>query len=176
MAQKLLERPQPKPSAHKSASGKAPAGLSEGAKRRFSGYAVAKSEQSRLVRVYRVKKSAEPASPAPPVAPRIMAEAASLAAKRKGPVAVRVVELADLLPDKRSQAVYFDTFGANSAAHFVRSARQQAGLTQQALAKRLGVSQSRVAELETASRQGPTLGMLNRVAAACGRRLRLVLE
>lgn len=65
-----------------------------------------------------------------------------------------------------------------AGAVFVRSARNEAGMTQVQLAEALGVSQSRVAQLESgADGQGspPELLTLARVAQACGRQVKLQL-
>jgi transcriptional regulator with XRE-family HTH domain len=58
------------------------------------------------------------------------------------------------------------------AADFVLSARRSAGLRQQGLARRLGISQAAVAKLE---RRGanPTVATLQRVMHATGHRLEL---
>jgi transcriptional regulator with XRE-family HTH domain len=60
------------------------------------------------------------------------------------------------------------------AATIVRRARTEAGLTQQQLAGRLGVSQAALARLEKPG-ANPTLATLERVLRAAGRRLDLRL-
>ena len=73
--------------------------------------------------------------------------------------------------------LFFDRFGAAQSADLVREARRVAGLTQTQLAEKLGVKQSRVAELERGEgKHGPTIGILERVAHACGRTLSLTLK
>lgn len=57
----------------------------------------------------------------------------------------------------------------------LRWARKRAGLTQAELAKRAGLSQPAVARLEDPD-YNPTLDMLERVAAALGARLEVVLK
>jgi uncharacterized protein len=57
-------------------------------------------------------------------------------------------------------------------ASLLRDARQNAGLSQAALAARLGTTQSAMARLETAG-ANPRVDTLNRALAACGRELRL---
>ena len=61
-----------------------------------------------------------------------------------------------------------------SAADLIREARLQAGLTQQQLAARLGVSQAAVAQLEGA-RANPTIATLERALRATDHRLELRL-
>lgn len=117
----------------------------------------------------------EGARAVPLVDAALLAEAESAAAGSP-PGKATEVALSDLLSRGKETEVYFDTVAANSAAAFVRTARKQAGFTQKQLAERLGVAQSRVAELERDTKQGPTLGMLARVAKACGKSLGLVLK
>jgi transcriptional regulator with XRE-family HTH domain len=57
-------------------------------------------------------------------------------------------------------------------ASVLREARQNAGLSQVALAARLGTTQSAVARLETRG-SNPRVDTLTRALAACGRELRL---
>jgi transcriptional regulator with XRE-family HTH domain len=60
-----------------------------------------------------------------------------------------------------------------SRAHLlIRDARHASGLTQTALARRLGTTQSAVARLERPG-SNPTMAMLERALGAAGRRLQL---
>jgi transcriptional regulator with XRE-family HTH domain len=61
-----------------------------------------------------------------------------------------------------------------TAAALIRRARNEAGLTQEQLARRLGVSQAALARLER-SDTNPTIATLDRVLRATGRRLDLRL-
>jgi transcriptional regulator with XRE-family HTH domain len=55
------------------------------------------------------------------------------------------------------------------AARFMRSMREHAHLTQTALARRLGVSQARISEIERgASPEGVSYALLKRIASKCG--------
>jgi class 3 adenylate cyclase/DNA-binding XRE family transcriptional regulator len=108
--------------------------------------------------------------------PDIVRQAAEKAAADDTVAGVVEVDLDDLLDSDEGRQAYFEAFGADSAAAFIRSTRTKAGLTQAELAKRMGVSQSRIAELERAgSKQGATMGLLARVAEACGKKLLLTL-
>jgi XRE family transcriptional regulator, aerobic/anaerobic benzoate catabolism transcriptional regulator len=60
-------------------------------------------------------------------------------------------------------------------AEALRTMRADRGLTQRDLAKRLGVSQQRVAQLES-PRGNPTVAQLDRFAAACGEQLVVVWD
>lgn len=51
--------------------------------------------------------------------------------------------------------------------------RQQAGLSQAELAKRVGTTQSVISRLEDADYEGHSLAMLNRIAAALERRVEI---
>jgi transcriptional regulator with XRE-family HTH domain len=62
----------------------------------------------------------------------------------------------------------------NAIAAIVKEARREAGLTQQQLAVRLGVSQAAVAQLES-SRANPTIASLERALRAAGCRVELRL-
>ena len=58
-------------------------------------------------------------------------------------------------------------------ALLVREMRENAGLTQTELARKVGTAQSVIARLEDAEYTGHSLTMLERIAAACGVRLKL---
>lgn len=62
------------------------------------------------------------------------------------------------------------------AAHAIREARTKAGLSQAALARRIGTRQSVISRLEDAEYTGHTLKLLERIALACKRHVRLELE
>ena len=61
-------------------------------------------------------------------------------------------------------------------ALLVREMREDAGLTQTELARKIGTTQSVIARLEDAEYTGHSLTMLERVAAACGVALKLHAE
>lgn len=58
----------------------------------------------------------------------------------------------------------------------IRELRETAGLTQKALAERLGVSQQVIARLESGEADNPTVTTLERIAKATGHRLRFRFE
>jgi transcriptional regulator with XRE-family HTH domain len=58
----------------------------------------------------------------------------------------------------------------------IRDLRETAGLTQKALAQRLGVSQQVIARLESGEADNPTVTTLERIAEATGHRLRFKFE
>ena len=60
----------------------------------------------------------------------------------------------------------------NPSAEIIRTARRDAGLTQQQLARRLGISQAAVAQLERAT-ANPTLATVERALRATNHRLEL---
>lgn len=59
------------------------------------------------------------------------------------------------------------------AAQLLYDMRTKAGLSQRALAQRVGTTASVICRMEDAGYQGHTLGMLRRIAAALERRLEL---
>jgi ribosome-binding protein aMBF1 (putative translation factor) len=61
-------------------------------------------------------------------------------------------------------------------ALLVREMREEAGLTQAALARRIDTTQSVIARLEDAEYRGHSLPMLERIAAACAVNLKLRAE
>jgi ribosome-binding protein aMBF1 (putative translation factor) len=80
----------------------------------------------------------------------------------------------------RRCATYRKTFAHTlhqiDLALLVREMREDAGLTQTELAKKVGTTQSVIARLEDAEYAGHSLTMLERVAAACGVALKLRAE
>jgi transcriptional regulator with XRE-family HTH domain len=63
-----------------------------------------------------------------------------------------------------------------ASATLIREMRRRAGLSQDELAKRLGLRQSRISELERGNgEQGPTITTLARVARACDVRLAIAV-
>jgi transcriptional regulator with XRE-family HTH domain len=92
----------------------------------------------------------------------------------------RVVQpsLEELLPDPEARELFEEHLAAAEAATLLRSFRRRAGLSQQEVADRLRLTQARISQLESADgRDGPTYGVLRRVAHACGIDLtRILLE
>lgn len=80
----------------------------------------------------------------------------------------------------RKSATYRKTFARTvhqiDFALLVREMREDAGLTQTELAKKVGTTQSVIARLEDAEYTGHSLTMLERIAAACGVALKLRAE
>ncbi len=73
-------------------------------------------------------------------------------------------EALELLDEVRAEA---------EVARGIYRLRTEAGLTQQALAERIGTTASAVSRLEDADYQGHSLAMLRRIAAALGRRVEI---
>jgi ribosome-binding protein aMBF1 (putative translation factor) len=80
----------------------------------------------------------------------------------------------------RKSAAYRKTFARTlqqiDLALLVREMREDAGLTQTELARKVATTQSVIARLEDAEYGGHSLAMLERVAAACGIGLKLRAE
>lgn len=81
---------------------------------------------------------------------------------------------------RRKSGVYRKTFARAlhqiDLAILVREMRDNAGITQAELAKKVGTTQSVIARLEDAEYAGHSLTMLERIAAACGVALKLRAE
>jgi ribosome-binding protein aMBF1 (putative translation factor) len=84
--------------------------------------------------------------------------------------------------ERRSQksATYRKTFARTlhqiDLALLVLEMRENAGLTQTELAKKVGTTQSVIARLEDAEYAGQSLAMLERIAVVCGVALKLHAE
>jgi ribosome-binding protein aMBF1 (putative translation factor) len=76
----------------------------------------------------------------------------------------------------RYRSTFRKTLQQIDLAMLVREMRENAGLTQAELAKRVGTKQSVIARLENAEYTGQSLAMLERIASACGVKLRLHAE
>jgi ribosome-binding protein aMBF1 (putative translation factor) len=81
---------------------------------------------------------------------------------------------------RRKSATYRKSFARTlyqiDLALLVREMREDAGLTQVQLARRVGTTQSVIARLEDAEYTGHSLTMLERIATACGVALKLHAE
>jgi ribosome-binding protein aMBF1 (putative translation factor) len=80
----------------------------------------------------------------------------------------------------RKSSVYRKTFARTlhqiDLAVLVREMREDTGLTQAELAKKVGTTQSVIARLEDAEYGGHSLTMLERIATVCGVALKLRAE
>lgn len=80
----------------------------------------------------------------------------------------------------RKSAAYRETFERTlhqiDLALLVREMREDSGMTQTELARKVGTKQSVIARLEDAEYTGHSLTMLERIAAACGVALKLHAE
>ena len=80
----------------------------------------------------------------------------------------------------RKSATYRKSFARSlqqvDLALLVREMREDAGLTQTELARKVGTAQSVIARLEDAEYTGHSLTMLERIAAVCGVALKLHAE
>jgi transcriptional regulator with XRE-family HTH domain len=74
------------------------------------------------------------------------------------------------------QKMFARTLHQIDLALLVREMREDTGLTQTELAKRVGTTQSVIARLEDAEYTGHSLAMLERIATACGVALKLHAE
>ena len=75
--------------------------------------------------------------------------------------------------DRAKQAAFEQELVNVEAAQLLYEMRTKAGLSQRALAKRVGTTASVICRLEDSDYQGHTLAMLRRIAAALERRLEL---
>lgn len=75
--------------------------------------------------------------------------------------------------DPERQRVFEEEVANREVAHKIYQLRQDAGLSQAALARRVGTTQSVISRLEDADYEGHSLAMLNRIAAAVERRVEI---
>jgi len=83
----------------------------------------------------------------------------------------RTVDIDSFLGDSEAaRAQYTKRREIKAIGHAIRQMRVDSGLTQAALAERLGTTQSHVSELERgAGREGPSMTLYFRIMRACGR-------
>jgi ribosome-binding protein aMBF1 (putative translation factor) len=72
-------------------------------------------------------------------------------------------------PDR--QAALDEARAHDHVARMIRALREEAALSQRALAERIGTTASAICRLEDADYEGHSLAMLNRIAAAPNRRV-----
>jgi len=75
--------------------------------------------------------------------------------------------------DPKRQQAFEEEVANREVAQRIYELRQQAGLSQVQLAKRVGTTQSVISRLEDADYAGHSLAMLNRIAAAVERRVEI---
>ncbi|HEV8377922.1 MAG TPA: helix-turn-helix transcriptional regulator [Tepidisphaeraceae bacterium] len=75
--------------------------------------------------------------------------------------------------DPAKQAMLEEERANMDIAQKIYDLREQAGLTQRQLAALIGTTASVICRLEAADYQGHSLAMLNRIAAALGKRVRI---
>ena len=86
--------------------------------------------------------------------------------------ATRIVDRMTGEDEELQQLIVEETLNAE-VARLIYEARAEAGLTQAALAERIGTSQPVIARLEDADYRGHSLSVLQRIAVALGQRLEL---
>jgi ribosome-binding protein aMBF1 (putative translation factor) len=69
------------------------------------------------------------------------------------------------------QAALDEARAHDQVARMIRALREEAGLSQRALAERIGTTASVICRLEDADYEGHSLAVLNRIAAALNRRV-----
>jgi transcriptional regulator with XRE-family HTH domain len=75
--------------------------------------------------------------------------------------------------DPQMQQRFEEEVANREVACKIYQLRQQAGLSQSELARRVGTTQSVISRLEDADYEGHSLAMLNRIAAAVERRIEI---
>ena len=75
--------------------------------------------------------------------------------------------------DPVKQAMLEEEMANMEIAQKIYDLREQAGLTQRQLARLIGTTASVICRLEDADYQGHSLAMLNRIAAALGKRVKI---
>ena len=77
--------------------------------------------------------------------------------------------------DLQLQQMYDEATVNTHVAQLIYDARIAAGLSQTELAKQIGTTQSVISHLEDADYEGHSLSMLNRIAQALGRKVKIDL-
>ena len=75
--------------------------------------------------------------------------------------------------DPKRQQAFEEAVANREVAQRIYELREQAGLSQTELAKRVGTTQSVISRLEDADYEGHSLAMLNRIADAVERRVEI---
>jgi ribosome-binding protein aMBF1 (putative translation factor) len=75
--------------------------------------------------------------------------------------------------DSEQESLYEQALFDTEAASLIYDLRTKAGLSQRALAKKVGTTASVICRLEDADYEGHSLAMLRRIAAALGKRVEL---
>jgi ribosome-binding protein aMBF1 (putative translation factor) len=75
--------------------------------------------------------------------------------------------------DPEMQRGFEEEVANREVAHKIYQLRQDSGLSQAELARRVGTTQSVISRLEDADYEGHSLAMLNRIAAAVQRRVEI---
>ena len=75
--------------------------------------------------------------------------------------------------DPKRQQQYEEELANREVASRIYQLREEAGLSQAELARRVGTTQSVISRLEDADYEGHSLAMLNRIAAAVERRVEI---
>jgi len=75
--------------------------------------------------------------------------------------------------DPKRQQGFEEEVANREVAHKIFQLRQDSGLSQAQLARRVGTTQSVISRLEDADYEGHSLAMLNRIAAAVERRVEI---
>ena len=87
--------------------------------------------------------------------------------------AVEIIRRRFVEGDPESEALLEEVRAEAEVARTIYRLRSRAGLTQQALAERVGTTASVISRLEDADYTGHSLAMLRRIAAALGRRVEI---
>ena len=82
-----------------------------------------------------------------------------------------------VMANPKMRAAVIEQRAALVASRLIRKTREEAGLSQRELALRLGVTQICISSLESGcAKKGPSIGLLARIAEACGGSLALTLS
>jgi transcriptional regulator with XRE-family HTH domain len=93
--------------------------------------------------------------------------------ERRTTDAVEILRRRFVEGDPESEALLEEVRAEAEVARTIYRLRRGAGLTQQALAERVGTTASVISRLEDADYTGHSLAMLRRIAAALGRRVEI---
>jgi DNA-binding XRE family transcriptional regulator len=96
-----------------------------------------------------------------------------MSSKRPITDAIEIIDRHFFRGDPEREAILEEARAEDTIARKIYELRKEAGLTQRQLAERIGTTASVISRLEHADYEGHSMAMLNRIAAAVGKRVEI---